>query len=330
MIAHRGASGYRPEHTRAAYELAIAMGADAVEPDVVVSADGVLVVRHENEIGGTTDIAGRPEFAARRTVRRIDGAAVRGWFAEDFSWAELARLRCRERLPTLRPGSAAHDGAEPMLRLRDLLELVGAAGRRVGVVLELKHATHVAGLGFDLAALVEAQLRAAGWWDAAAPLVIESFEPTVLEQLRVRGLPSPRVLLLEAEGTPFDLATAQGRAAPGYLELLTDEGLDRLAASVDGISVDKRIILGTHRPPARSVTAAAHERGLRVYTWTCRPENAFLAARFRGRGGQAAFGDYRREWAELRASGVDGVFVDHPDLGAACFREGAAQSPRML
>lgn len=330
MIAHRGAAGYRPEHTRSAYELAIAMGADAVEPDVVVSADGVLVVRHENEIGGTTDVADHPEFAARRAVRRLDGERVSGWFTEDLTWAELARLRCRERLPALRPGSAAFDGTDPMLRLRELLDLVRAAGRKVGVVLELKHATHVAARGFDLAALVEAELRAAGWWDAAAPLVVESFEPTVLEQLRTRGLPSPRVLLLEAEGTPFDLATAQGRAAPGYRDLLSDEWLDRLAASVDGISVDKRIILGTHRRPARSVTAAAHERGLLVYTWTCRPENAFLSARFRGRGGQAAYGDYRREWAELRAAGVDGVFVDHPDLGVECFREDAAQSPRML
>ncbi len=334
VIAHRGASGYRPEHTRSAYELAIAMGADAVEPDVVVSHDGVLVVRHENEIGGTTDVADRPEFAARRRTASLDGERVTGWFTEDFTWPELAQLRCRERLPGLRAGSAAFDDTEPMLSLRELLDLVragsAASGRTVGVVLEIKHATHFGGLGFDVAALVEAELREAGWWDAAAPLVIESFEPTVLEQLRTRGAPAPRVLLMEAQGAPFDLVAARGRAATGYRDLLTEDGLGRLAASVDGISVDKRIILGVHRPPARSVVGAAHARGLRVYTWTCRPENAFLAARFRGPGGPAAFGHYRREWAQVRAAGVDGVFADHPDLAVACFREGAAQSPRTL
>jgi glycerophosphoryl diester phosphodiesterase len=145
LIGHRGAPGYRPEHTASSYRLAFAMGVDAVEPDVVATADGVLVIRHENEISGTTDVAEHPEFAERRTTKRIDGESLTGWFTEDFTWAELATLRCRERIPALRPGSAEYDGTEPILRLGDLLRLVEEAsvehGRDIGVVLEIKHAT---------------------------------------------------------------------------------------------------------------------------------------------------------------------------------------------
>src|SRR5690606_17716300 len=143
VIGHRGAPGYRPEHSRSSYELALAMGVDAVEPDVVATRDGVLVVRHENEISGTTDVADRPEFAARRTTKRIDGQALTGWFTEDFTWDELSTLRTRERLPRLRPSSASFDDAQPILRLTDLLDLVRAGsdehGREIGVVLEVKH-----------------------------------------------------------------------------------------------------------------------------------------------------------------------------------------------
>ena len=165
VIGHRGAPGYRPEHTRSSYELALALGVDAVEPDVVFTADGVAVVRHENEIGSTTDVADRPEFAARRTTKTIDGDELTGWFTEDFTWAELATLRCRERLPNLRPSSASFDGAQPPLRLVDVLDLVREAsldqGREIGVVLEIKHATYFTALGYDVAGLIAAALRAA-------------------------------------------------------------------------------------------------------------------------------------------------------------------------
>ena len=132
VIGHRGAPGYRPEHSRSSYDLALAMGVDAVEPDIVVSKDGVLVVRHENEISGTTDVADRPEFADRRTTKTVDGAELTGWFTEDFTWDELATLRCRERLPQLRPASASFDDEQPVLRLRDVLDLVRDAVARAG------------------------------------------------------------------------------------------------------------------------------------------------------------------------------------------------------
>ena len=328
VIGHRGAPGYRPEHTRSSYELALALGVDAVEPDVVFTADGVLVVRHENEIGSTTDVASRPEFASRRTTKTIDGVEQTGWFTEDFTWAELATLRCRERLPQLRPSSASFDGMQPPLRLVDVLQLVREAsldqGREIGVVLEIKHATYFAGLGFDVAGAIAAELRSARWAAGELPLSIESFEQTVLEGVRAQGVRGTYIYLLEAKGRPFDLVAAHGEAAPTYAGQVAPAGLDRLAAEVDGISVDKRMILAPDlrgRPTGpSSVVADAHARGLRVFTWTCRPENAFLLPAFRSGRDKAAFGDYEAEWRVIADAGVDGVFVDHADLGVAFFR----------
>ncbi|WP_295779813.1 glycerophosphodiester phosphodiesterase family protein [uncultured Microbacterium sp.] len=322
IIGHRGAPGHLPEHSRGSYLRAIRAGVDAVEPDVVPTKDGVLVVRHENEIGSTTNVSVRPEFAARRTTKTVDGELLTGWFTEDFTADELRTLRCRERLPAIRPDSAAHDDAEPVLLLRDVLALARDGG--VGVVLEIKHAAYFARRGFDMAELVRTELSEAGWGDAARPLVIESFEPLVLARLRERGIPHPLVQLVEAEGTPWDLRERDGGDAAPYASMLAPAGLDALTDEVEGISCDKRSILdpdasGRARGPARFVEAA-QSRGLRVYAWTCRPENAFLLPEFRGAGGPAAWGDYRGEWAMLRAAGLDGVFVDHPELGVEFFR----------
>ncbi len=323
VIGHRGAPGYRPEHSRASYELAVAMGIDAVEPDIVATKDGVLVVRHENEISGTTDVAEHPEFADRHATKHVDGRTLTGWFTEHFTWDELAVLRSRERLPELRPSSAAFDGAQPILRLTEVLDLVRAGaetqGRQIGVVLEVKHATYFAGIGLDLVPLIERDLRESGWADGQRPLVIEAFESTVLARLRERGLPAPSVYLIEASGRPYDLVAAQGRLAPTYKASVSPRGLDRLVGRVDGISVDKRMLLAN----GSTVVADAHARGLTVFTWTCRPENAFLSPAFQRGGDKAAFGDYESEWDVIARSGVDGVFVDHPDLGVEFFRRGA-------
>jgi len=320
VIGHRGAPGYRPEHSRSSYELALAMGVDAVEPDVVASKDGVLVIRHENEISGTTDVADRPEFAGRRTTKRIDGQPLTGWFTEDFTWQELSTLRVRERLPEVRGTSASFDDAQPILRLTDLLDIVRAGsvehGREIGVVLEIKHATYFAGIGLDLAPLVARDLRAAGWADGELPLVIEAFESTVLGQLRADGIAASYIYLIEASGRPYDQVAALGAHAKSYKSVVGPKGLDALVGSVDGISVNKRMLLA----PGNTIVADAHARGLQVFTWTARPENAFLAAEFRGDGPRSAFGDYEGEWSVIAGTGVDGVFVDHPDLGVAFFR----------
>ncbi len=297
------------------------MGVDAVEPDVVATKDGVLVVRHENEISGTTDIAEHPEFADRKTTKRVDGQALTGWFTEDFTWEELSTLRSRERLPEVRLSSATFNGSQAILRLTDVLDIVrdGSVehGREIGVVLEVKHATYFAGIGLDLAPLIERDLRDAGWADGELPLIIECFESTILGELKARGVAASYIYLIEASGRPYDLLVAQGKQALTYKATVTPQGLDGLVGQVDGISVNKRMLLAA----GNSIVADAHARGLKVFTWTCRPENAFLSAEFRGAGGKSAYGDYEAEWGAIARTGVDGVFVDHPDLGVRFFRD---------
>ncbi len=329
IIGHRGAPGYRPEHSASAYRLAFELGADAVEPDVVVSRDGVLVVRHENEISGTTDLADRPEFADRRTTKVVDGAKHTGWFAEDFTWAELATLRCRERLGKLRPDSRAFDGEEPILRLRDVLRIIDeesvARGRPLGAVVEVKHAKFLAGEGHDLGALLLAELAATGWDARPERLVIESFELGVLEQLARDRVRASLVFLTERFGTPPD-EPLPGRPERSYAWYRGDAGLDFLAERVDGISVAKGNLiringLGRATGPT-DLVSRAHARGLRVFTWTLRPENRFLNVKHQTSLRPAEWGDWRSEFGLIFDSGVDGVFLDHPDLGVA-LRDGS-------
>jgi len=296
------------------------MGVDAVEPDVVATKDGILVIRHENEISGTTEVADRPEFADRKTTKRIDGQALTGWFTEDFTWDELATLHVRERLPEVRPSSASFDGAQGILRLSDLLDLVRAGseehGREIGIVLEVKHATYFASIGLELAPLIARDLRAGGWAEGELPLIVESFEKSVLSQLRAEGIAATYIYLIEASGRPYDQLVALGRQAATYKATVTQRGLDELVGDVDGISVNKRMLLAR----GNTIVADAHARGLKVFTWTARPENAFLASEFRSDGGKQEYGDYESEWTVLSRAGIDGVFVDHPDLAVAFFR----------
>ena len=315
VIGHRGASGYRPEHTAAAYELAFRLGVDAVEPDLVSTRDGVLVIRHENEISGTTDIADHPEFADRRTTKTIDGVRLTGWFTEDFTWAELATLRARERLPAVRQASATFDGAYPILRLRDLLDLMPEG---VGMVAEIKHATYFEQQGLPLDELFAAEIAE---WATDDNLTVECFEQTVLRQVRARGVPGRVVFLLEASGSPADLVARFGRKALPYSAHLTNAGLARLAEEVDGISVDKRLLLATDAAGVvtgpTDLVERAHAAGLKVYTWTLRAENRFLARGFRRGTVARDFGDWRREFRVILDTGLDGVFADQPDLVAA-------------
>jgi glycerophosphoryl diester phosphodiesterase len=343
VIGHRGAPGYRPEHTRSAYELAFALGADAVEPDIVATRDGVLVLRHENEISGTTDVATRPEFAARRTTREVDGKALTGWFTEDFTWAELATLRARERLGRLRQASASFDDRYPVIRLRDLFELIDTAAddrRRVlRMVAEFKHTSYFDELGLPLDELFAAELDAAGWGRGDERLIMEAFELDVLDRLRARGIRGPRVLLIEATGSPYDLVLAHGRQATRFDEFVTEAGLLGLAGRVDGVSVGKARLVREHRSTGEGgfsvagaadqlerrasgvplvgadLVDAAHSAGLSVFTWTLRPENRFLSGDFRRGTARVAYGDWLAEFEFVIETGVDGIFVDHPDLG---------------
>lgn len=318
LIGHRGASGYRPEHTRAAYQLAFELGVDAVEPDIVATRDGVLVLRHENEISGTTDVATRPEFAERRTAKVIDGISQKGWFTEDFTWAELATLRAVERLPKLRAEGAGYDGQEGILRLRDLIRILPerrSDDRRPVLIAEIKHATYFESIGLPLDELFAAEIRD---WATADNLIVEAFEQTVLGKIRDRGVPGKLVLLVESHGSPADLVARFGNRALPYSAHLTNAGLARAARSVDGISVDKSLLLQTDATGAllgvTDLIDRAHAAGLLIFCWTLRAENAFLARNLRLSRRGADFGDWRAEFQLIIGAGIDGVFADQPDL----------------
>jgi glycerophosphoryl diester phosphodiesterase len=315
VIAHRGASGYRPEHTAAAYQLAITQGADAVEPDLVSTGDGVLVIRHENQISGTTDVAAHPEFAARKTTKVVDGASLTGWFTEDFTWEELATLRCRERLGKTRPANTRFDGHERILRLSDLIDILDGAGRPVTMVAELKHPTYFAGIGL---ALENPFAQSVADWAKPDNLIVESFEQTVLGKVTELEVPGRVTFLAEAHGAPADQVAQFGSDARPFADYLTDAGLARLAAEVDGVSVDKALLLETDADGTVTGTtdlvARARSAGLETFTWTLRSENRFLAKNFRRGIRKRDTGDWRDEFELIMRTGVDGVFADQPDL----------------
>ena len=308
VIAHRGASGERPEHTRASYALAIAQGADFIEPDLVATKDGVLVARHENEISETTDVAAHPEFAGRRTSKTIDGRTVSGWFTEDFTVAELKTLRARERLPQLRPGNLAW-GDETIPTLDEVIALAKAHG--VGIYPETKHPSYFRSIGLPLEPPLLAALDKAGWTTSDAPVFVQSFEVANLKMLR--GHTKVRLIqLVEATGAPAD-----GGAA-SYAAMLTPAGLAAIAGYADGIGPAKSLVIprdgGGRSLAPTTLVADAHAAGLAVHPWTFRAENQFLPAELRRGVDAGAHGDLAAEIRAFVAAGVDGVFADYPGV----------------
>lgn len=322
VIAHRGASGYRPEHTLAAYELAIEQGADQIEPDLVPTSDGHLVARHENEIGGTTDVGERPEFAERRTTKTIDGRAVTGWFTEDFTLAELRTLRAVERLPQVRPDSARYDGLYLVPTFEEVLDLAAEAsartGRTIGVAPETKHPTYFASIGLDLTDPLVEVLEARDLDDADDPVTIQSFETTNLRELD-RLVDTPLSQLLDATGAPYDLVAA-GRSTT-YADLASRRGLRGIARYADLVAPHKDLVLPRDAAGAvgrpSPVVRDAHRAGLEVVTWTLRAENQFLPTSFRVGSDPNAHGDLAAEVTAHLDAGVDQVFSDHPDVAVA-------------
>lgn len=308
VIAHRGASGERPEHTLAAYERGIDQGADYIEPDLVATKDGVLIARHENEISGTTDVASRQEFASRQRTKTIDGEEVTGWFAEDFTLAELRTLRARERLPGLRPGNVRYDGLWQVPTLEEVVRLVRAkeaeTGRRIGIYPELKHPHFLLQTeGIDTVDLLLLELKRMG----VTPddqVYIQSFEIAPLKRLKQRG-GFRLVQLVATEGGPADEPDMT------YAEMLSPTGLAEIATYAVAVGADMRLVVGSDGQPT-ALVADARSAGLEVHAWTLRKENAFLPPALHGPGGEGARGCIEGLYALLAGAGVTGVFTDDP------------------
>jgi glycerophosphoryl diester phosphodiesterase len=330
VIAHRGASGYVPEHTLAAYSLAIEQGADYVEPDLVMTKDHVLVARHENEISGTTDVADHPEFAARRTTKVVDGASLMGWFTEDFTLAELKTLRARERIPQLRAANTRFDRQFQIPTFEEILTLVDGANRvraatakslerpippPIGIYPETKHPTYFAGIGHPLEDQLLDDLRAHGYTSRSAPIFIQSFEVGNLKRLHERTQ-LPIIQLVDASGQPFDLK--QAGLATTYADLTTAKGLAEVARYAQGVGVAKDLVItrtadGALGAPT-ALVANAHAAGLVVHAWTFRAENAFLPKNLQTGSAPADHGRLSEELAAFFAAGLDGAFSDYSDI----------------
>ncbi|WP_430784271.1 glycerophosphodiester phosphodiesterase [Actinoplanes sp. G11-F43] len=316
VVGHRGASGYRPEHTLASYELAARMGADYMEPDLVITSDGVLVCRHEPEIGGTTDVAARPEFAGRKRTVSLDGVSVTGWFTHDFTLAELKTLRATERIPAVRQRNTLYDGRFEVPTFQEVLDLRKRLSREldreIGVYPETKHPTYFNRLGLGLEKPLVRVLRRNGLDARGAKVFIQSFEAVNLRELAgEHRVKVPLVFLTAASGTPFDDPRA-------YADYLTPRGLKELSQYVDGLGPEKGQVIprkadGTLGAPT-SLVRDAHAAGLTVVPYTFRAENSFLPAELRVGTDPAAYGRAIDEQVTFLRTGIDGLFTDNPDI----------------
>ncbi len=326
VIGHRGASALRPEHTLASYARAIADGADFIEPDLVMTKDGVMVARHENEIGSTTDVPAHPEFALRKTCKSIDGVEVSGWFSEDFTLAELKTLRARERLPQLR--STQYDGQFPIATLDEIVDFVAAEsaahGRVIGIIPEIKHGTYFRQLGLPMEGALLATL-AAHEYTRTAPLEIQSFEIGNLKYLRGKLAAGDHAnirllqLLGDDEQQPYDVTAAGGKLS--YAQMMTPAGLREIAGYADAVGPNVRAIIplrpdGTFAEPT-ALVRNAHAAGLELHSYTFRPENHFQPKSL-WQGSDPRTYNEAGSIAEIRTyldAGIDGFFTDAPALG---------------
>lgn len=328
LLAHRGASALRPEHTLASYAKAIADGADFIEPDLCCTKDGVLVARHENNIAETTDVAAHPEFANRRVEKVVDGEKLTGWFTEDFTLAELKTLRAKERLGAVRPESQSYDGQFQIVTLEEIADFVAAEaaarGRVIGLIPEIKHSTYFAGIGLPIEPRLIERLNASAYLKTA-PVVIQSFEVANLKALKKMLAGRSNIQLMQLVGdprqSPADFVAAGDKRV--WADLLTPQGLGEIATYADWLAPATRMLIplkadGRLGKPT-GLVEAAHRAGLLVGTWTFRPENRFMAADFRSGEGENAR-HVEGSIAEIRrylALGLDGFFTDDPALGFA-------------
>ena len=327
VIGHRGAAGYRPEHTLASYRLAVRMGADYIEPDLVSTRDGVLVARHENDITGTTDVADHPEFAGRKTTKTIDGEKITGWFTEDFTYAELETLRAKERLPQVRPDNTRYDGKLRIPTFDQVLDLAQEesrrTGRRIGVYPETKHPTYFDSIGLSLEEPLLAALKRHHLDHRGAKVFIQSFETSNLRELN-RRTDLPLIQLVDSSGAPADLVAKGDHRT--YADLITPAGLHWVAGYADGIGANKDLVLPRDAGTGATSTPSdlvpdAHREGLLVHVWTSRDENQFMATNFRRGTDPNGEGDSISETKAFLDAGVDGLFTDQSDTAVEARRE---------
>ena len=323
IFGHRGASGYRPEHTPASYDLAVRMGADVIEPDLVSTKDHVLVARHENEISSTTDVADHPEFASRRTTKTIDGTAVTGWFTEDFTLAELRRLRAKERLPDVRQENTIFNGRYLVPTLQEVIDLAKRQSRihkrHIGIAPETKHPTYFDSIGLSLEEPLVRILRANGLDNRASGVYVQSFEEANLRELRSRLRLRVHLVQLTSAGPtarPYDHVVNNDPQT--YAEMTTPVGLKEISTYADVLGPDKTQIFprdaaGNTGSPT-SLVSDAHAAGLDVVPYTVRAENQFLPLQYRSSADPVAYGNVFGELRDLFTAGVDGVFTDQPDI----------------
>ncbi|MGW2746404.1 glycerophosphodiester phosphodiesterase [Streptomyces sp. NPDC001450] len=322
IIGHRGAAGYRPEHTFGSYNLALDLGADVVEAgDLVPTKDGHLVCRHEPEIGGTTNVASHPEFADRKTTKVLDGVPTTGWFTEDFTLAELKTLRAVERIPANRPHNTLYNGRweiptfEEVLKWQD--EQTRKRGRQVWIYPETKHPTYFRKLGLALEERVAKLLRKYGKDSRNSPVILQSFEPSSIQKLN-QLVDNPLVVLLSsATSRPYDFVEAGDPRT--VADLITPKGLREIAGYAQGIGPTLDLIIpknadGTLGQPT-TLVADAHKVGLVLHPYTMRNENPFLPAEYRKGSAADAYGDVFGVFRTYFATGIDGVFTDNADTG---------------
>ncbi|MEV7250613.1 glycerophosphodiester phosphodiesterase [Streptomyces cyaneofuscatus] len=328
VIGHRGASGYRPEHTLGSYQLALDLGAHIVEQDLVPTKDGHLVCRHENDITATTDVADHPEFAGRKATKKIDGVSYTGWFTEDFTLAELKTLRATERIPGNRPDNTLYDGRWTIPTFEEVLRWADREGRKrkkpVWLYVETKHPTYFRNLGLGLEEPLARLLRRYGRDRRNAPLILQSFEPSSVQRL-ARLVDTPRIVLLSGPTTrPWDFVESGDPRT--VADLVTPAGLKWIASYAQGIGPTLDLVIpkdaaGRLTTPT-TLVKDAHARGLLLHPYTLRNENSFLPADFRRGTDPNGYGDVFGAAAAYFATGIDGIFSDHPDtalLAAADF-----------
>jgi glycerophosphoryl diester phosphodiesterase len=331
VIGHRGAPGYRPEHTLASYELAARMGADYIEADVVPTKDGVLVNRHEPEIGGTTDVASHPEFANRKTSKVVDGTTMTGWFTEDFTLAELKTLHAAERLPDVRQHNTMYNNRYQVPTLQEYLDLAkrmsGELHRQVGVYIETKHPTFFRALGIDVDRMLVDELNRNGLNQPGAKVYVESFE-TNLKQLHDQ-LKVPLVQLIDSTGAPADWVATGDKQT--YADMVKPAGLAEVAKYAQAIGPDKSLIIPTdpagNPGPPTTLVADAHHVGLKLHPYTFRDEDQFLPADLRVSPNPDDYGKAIDEDVRFFKLGVDGLFTDNTDTGIVARAEYLAQRP---